>query len=384
MLQPTTADNWAFQVSWCPRNPELLATAYLDGTIGIHTLQSTNDSVESRAPLPTPKSDGSDVFDVPGFARTTQPTLSLKQPPKWLRRPVSSSFGYGGRLVSVENLPAATGRNQTSVIHLRKVVTETGVVERARKLQIAEDSKSLDQFAKEKAEEASEGTSDNHASNWKALTSLFRADSRDELVTLLGFSKEDIANKVSEAIERLKVTVVPSPSIEEELVASGVREPVVTFVELDQTPEAETIEIEPTPSEQSASATSDVTDVTKPADGESTTTAPSLFDDIGTPCIQEVDFSSTIGTLRSAAPDHVQTPHQSYVQDSSVAATFGSRPSSAASESLKNNTFRIYPSEESEVDRLVTKALVLGDFVSAVSLCPSAERYADAFLLAVK
>ena len=36
------------------------------------------------------------------------------------------------------------------------------------------------------------------------------------------------------------------------------------------------------------------------------------------------------------------------------------------------------------MDRLVTKALVLGDFGFAVTLCLSAERYADAILLAVK
>ena len=55
---------------------------------------------------------------------------------------------------------------------------------------------SLDQFAKERAVEASEGTSANNSSNRKALTSSFRTDSRDEPVTLLGSSKEDIANKV--------------------------------------------------------------------------------------------------------------------------------------------------------------------------------------------
>ena len=128
----------------------------------------------------------------------------------------------------MENLPAATGRNQTSVVHLRKVVMEMGVVERARKLRSAKDSKSLDQFAKERAEEAGRGTSANNTSNWKALMSLFHADSRDELVTLLGFSKEDIANKVSEAIERLKVTVVSSLTPEEEPVAGGVREPLLS------------------------------------------------------------------------------------------------------------------------------------------------------------
>ena len=66
---------------------------------------------------------------------------------------------------------------------------------------------------------------------------MFRADSRNELVALLGFSKDDIANKNSDAVERLKVTVVPSPTAGEE--------PVVTFVEPDQTPKAETIEIDP-------------------------------------------------------------------------------------------------------------------------------------------
>ena len=79
---------------------------------------------------------------------------------------------------------------------------------------------------------------------------MFRTDSCDELVTLLGFSKE-IANKISEAIESLKATVVPSRATEGEPVASGVWVPIVTFVEPDQTPEAETTEIEPTPSEQS-------------------------------------------------------------------------------------------------------------------------------------
>ena len=79
-------------------------------------------------------------------------------------------------------------------------------------------------------------------------------------------------------------------------------------------------------------------------------------------------------------------PHMNYGIDSSVAATIGSGPSSIASEilSVKSNPFRIYPTDESEMDRLITRALVLGDFFSAVELCLSAERYADALLLAIK
>ena len=179
-----------------------------------------------------------------------------------------NSFSHISQLVSIENLLASTGQNQTSVIHLQKFVMEIGVVERGR---------------------------------------------------------------------------------------------------------------------QSASATSDVTDVAKPADKKSTTNILSLFNNnIRMSHTQEADLFSMIGTLHSAITDHIQIPHQSYTQDLSVVATFHSRPLSAVSESLKINTFRIYLSEESGVNHLVVKALVLGEFRSVVSFCLSTEQYANAILLAVK
>ncbi|KAG2068579.1 transport protein [Suillus decipiens] len=374
-----SAGNWAFQVEWCPRNPDLLATAFFDGTVGIHSIQSTNDATVSPV---TPKPDGADVFDVPGYSRTTAPTLSLKQPPKWLRRPSSCSFGFGGQLVSVGNLPAASGKNQSSVVHIRKVIAETDIVDRAQKLQQAVDTDTLSTFAEERV------NSEKAGDGWKALLSLFRANSRDELVTLLGYSKEEVKGRVEEAVAKLKeiVSVNTSSYSVDEAGADHAKphEPVVSFAE----PEAQydgseedlsTMGAERTPSEVSASA-SDAVQVT---DGESTTTAPSLFGDegaLGTPQMDAgADFFSTIG----ATPE-LEVPHHNYGLDSSVAATIGSGPSSVASENLKNNTFRIYPSDESETDGLVTKALVLGDFESAVSLCLSAERYADAILLAIK
>ena len=51
---------------------------------------------------------------------------------------------------------------------------------------------------------------------------------------------------------------------------------------------------------------------------------------------------------------------------------------------MKNNTFKIYPSDESDIAQLITKSLVLGDFDLAATLCLSAEWYADAVLLSVK
>ncbi|KAJ3861319.1 transport protein [Lentinula novae-zelandiae] len=373
-----SADNWAFQVEWCPRNPDLLASAFFDGTVGIHSIQSTN---ESAAPQPATVSstDGSDVFDVPGFTRSSQGgTLSLKQPPKWLRRPITSSFGFGGKLVSVSNLPSAQGKNQSSVIHLRNVVTEEEIVERAKTLQSAIADETVRAFAEGKASENEE--------IWKALLGMYQAESRDELVTLLGFSKSEIAARIGEAVEKLKAGVEVKQEDEDVI---GMKPPVVSFAEPEREPtpvgspdvdEPDSADFEKTPSEVSASAASDAT---RQAETESTTTAPSLFgDDNGV--ADEGDFFSNIGVGGNGFTRQVLVPHTNYGVDSSVAATIGSRPSSIASEVTKSNTFKIYPADESETETLVTKALVLGDFTSAVELCLSTNRFADALLLAVR
>ncbi|KAF9060249.1 hypothetical protein BDP27DRAFT_1430284 [Rhodocollybia butyracea] len=420
-----SADNWAFQVEWCPRNPDLLASAFFDGTVGIHSIQSTNESSTTATSTATPSAaastDGSDIFDVPGFARSSQGgTLSLKQPPKWLRRPVSSSFGFGGKLVSISNLAGARGENQSRSVHLRGVVTEEDVVGRARALQTAVEGgegESIRVFAEGKVKANAEekvGESEEEEI-WNALLTMYHMDSdsdsgsREELVTLLGYKKSDVAAKIGEAVEKLKAGVEGRKQqyLEEEDNVEGARDladmkpPVVSFAEPEreptplggaepaETPDArdEVDEIdespfdnEKTPSEISASVTSDTT---RQVDTESTTTAPSLF-----------------GTITLPPEPQVLVPHTNYAVDSSVAATIGSRPSSAASasevgSSKNNNTFRIIysPSDDeseneagtgSETEALITKALILGDFSSAVSLCLSTNRFADALLLAVR
>ena len=382
LLQLPSADNWAFQVDWCPRNPDLLATAFFDGTVGIHSIQSTNEpSSDAKGAL----ADGADIFDVPGFTRSSQgDTLSLKQPPKWLRRPANNSFGFGGKLVTVSNLPSAQGKNQSSVVHIRNVVTEQALVQRATALQKAAEggAEVLKVFAEEK-------TGDDAVEGWKALLSLFKANSRDELVTLLGFSKAEIADRVAQAVENLKA----AEAVKCSLMAEGddmdgkSHEPVVSFAEPERQEAAyESVgsdgdRDEKTPSEVSASVNSDATSGLRLADSESTTTVPSLFDEEGpgTPQLDpNADFFSTISQA------NILVPHTNYGVDSSVAATMGSGPSSVTSETTKSLSFRIYPTDESDTDRLVTKALVLGDFESAVSLCLSSERFADAILLAVR
>ncbi|KZO91995.1 hypothetical protein CALVIDRAFT_567736 [Calocera viscosa TUFC12733] len=400
-----SSNNWAFQVDWCPRNPDLLATASFDGTIGLHMLQSTNEDTPAPSAAAV-QADGADIFDLPAAADQPKTTLSLKQPPKWLRRPTSSSFGFGGKLVSLHNSTQAVQHGHgKGIVKLRTIVTEDVILERLEKLQQAEAEgpAALQAFVEDRT---GESTSDGDVKDtWRALASLFRADNRDELITLLGFSKEEIKERVKEAVEKLKIVPATSPAVRE--ASEAVSEPTVTFAEpehdqIDESEGPQDTEHEDTteaPSEVSVGATSIGTKATAAqTEADTETTEPSLFgEDIGavapggagTPATADpADFFSTIGTIRSALPERVLYPHHNYANDSSQAATVGSRSSSIAdlndAPSRAQNTFKIYPSEESEVDRLVTRALVLGDFASAVQLCLSAERFADAILLAVK
>ena len=354
-------------------------------------MQSTN-AVPASVPA-TPRPSGAELFDpplppLPSDQVTQGLNLSLKQPPRWLRRPVSASFGFGGKLVTVSNLPGPHGKTQSSVVHLRGVVSEETIVARVKKLRAAQEEGKLEGFA-----QGSVGDQSGAEETWKALLSLFRSNSREELVMLLGYSKEEVKARIEEAATKLKEAraqqaAYSAPTLnytaDEESCGLGPRDPVVSFVDPEPEPEVEATDTEKTGSEISASDA-------PPADGESTTTAPSLFGDdaaigaFGTGA--GADFFSTMAQDTDANDTQTMVvPHTNYGIDSSVAATVGSRPSSVASENLsvKNNTFRIYPTDESDTDRLITRALVLGDFCSAVELCLSAERYADALLLAIR
>lgn len=367
---PATND-WSFQTTWCPRNPDLLATAAFDGHIGIHSLQTTHVP-EQAGPSISETATADDVFGALGDQEPTDDNtnvLSLKQPPKWLRRPVSATFGYGGLLATTSNLPGASGKHQSGVVHLRNIVTEQSIIDRAEALGATAGDK-------DKLAELCNGKVDEDAA-WKTLSTLFKADSRDELIRLLGFSKDDVAQQVQEAIKQFPSDRVPTVTFADpEPASAGDAEP--------DTPTA--VESKPDPTSSEVSLTSDTTKQTG-AETESTEqTEQSLFDeDPGTPAGTGADFFSSMaagGPLRNPQLDSVVPRGE--VAASSVAATVGSRASSVRSEAIKENNFHIYPSGEGDVDRLITQALVLGDFKSAVELCLASERYADALLLAVR
>jgi protein transport protein SEC31 len=361
------SQNWSYDVQWCPKNPNLVAVASFDGRISLDSLQDTNP--DQQAPdTSVATTDVNDVFaSLPAQSEAANRGISLTQPPKWLKKPISATFGFGGQLVSTSNLLGAQGQTQSAVVHLRKVQTEPTIAARAKRLQDAIDGQALAAFCAERSND--ESTRPDDVANWKALQTLFQADSREELVALLGFSKEDVAKKVASSIGAFRRSSgLPTIDL-----------PGGKAADLDSSIIS------------NESAASDITTTNLDAfNGESRSP---LHDEEGNNLFgsqnggDASDFfnPNKSAPMKSALPDHLFGGGAGNVAGASAAATAGSPgPSSVASDNVRANTFRIYPDNESELDKLVTRALVLGDFESAVSLCVSTERFADAILLAVR
>uniref|UniRef100_A0A0K3C9U4 Protein transport protein SEC31 n=1 Tax=Rhodotorula toruloides TaxID=5286 RepID=A0A0K3C9U4_RHOTO len=404
-IKPST--NWTFQASWCPRNPGFVATSSLDGVVAVQGLQATNVSEQEEQAATATGAGGADsLFEQAISANVANhPTVSLALAPKWLKRPSSVAFGFGGRLVRISH------DANVSRVCVEKVVTVQEVVERAERLERAatgQEEGGLAKFCDDRVEgQGGDGASMTEAEkeSWALLKTLFHASagsgagtSRETLVELLGgqrFDRADLKVRVDEALKILKARLPPLPnaapgSPEDERSTSS-----------DQTTTTKGIFGAGTTTVASSDSVAD-SEITEPSlFGNDNATAESngaggLFD---TQQPNGDDFFASLGQQQqqgqagqtlSAVPSHLRQGQEA----SSIAATIGSGASSVASLNLKPATFRLYKDatdassvngdDDLDPERLVTQSLVLGDFASAVDLALSSERYADALLFALQ
>ncbi|GAA5940398.1 hypothetical protein JCM1841_004304 [Sporobolomyces salmonicolor] len=387
VAEVTPSSNWAFDTAFCPRNPSLISTASLDGTVLLHSLQSTNAASDPSAAAPAATSTSSNPFDSSSVFEqaisanaANYPTKSLSHAPKWLKRPASVAFGFGGKLVHIhhDKLAASPSGFGAPKVEIRKIRTTPSIVERAEALEAAATGQvegGLAAFCDQRVE-------GDGGESWKLLKTLFRAaaggnpgaaGNREQLVELFGFDQDAVRARIDEVVRKLKGVSVSDAATRDK-----------------DEPQQDAVSDETT-----TTTTTTTLDTSKPfasEAGESSeaVTEPSLFgDDAGA----GADFFSQIGAGRpSALPDRLLVRDSDGLGTSSVAATIGSA-SSVASLNLKPSTFKIYRSsstsgaganDAADRDRLITQALVLGDFASAVDLALATERYADALLFALR
>ncbi|KXS17539.1 hypothetical protein M427DRAFT_121937 [Gonapodya prolifera JEL478] len=315
-------ENWPFDVQWCPRNPDLLATASFDGKIKVHSIQGTDE--HQGGPPKAAVTVNDDPFAVNNVHSESSVSFALKQPPKWMRRPCSVAWGYGGKLVTIEK----------GVVSVKTMTTELDFVRRASRLEEVISSDDVTSFSLLCDERiAAVQGSDNDREVWKFLKLLFEKSPRKKLVEYLGFDGSMKPNQDLLALLK-KLNLVDE--------VNGV---------------------------SGGGAVSE-----QQGDGHGSPTA-----------------------VNGAASEGVEA---FFAEDKAGETAFDARGPLETDQGIVTppSPFKLYPTslatltsgvksgegdKEDAVDTIVARALVTGDFETAVQTCLAADRLADALALAV-
>lgn len=197
--------NWTFLTRFNPHNPSLSATASFDGKIAIQTLQNTNASTTQTAAQNN--LDGEDFFT----SAQTQPqgsSFSLPKAPAWMQRPIGASFGFGGKVVVFRKNSVASGHPRSSKISISQFSVDSDVSAQAEKFETAVQSGDLKQICQSHLEQAK---TDDEKADWLVMDTLVAEDPRQQVISHLGFSKDDQVTNGDEEKETLEGEEAEAP-----------------------------------------------------------------------------------------------------------------------------------------------------------------------------
>lgn len=173
-----STSQWYSDVSWCPRNPAVVAASSFDGNVSIYSLLGgTQQQVQTTSKI-------ADSF--PGMEQISQDNVpqqpyshvtfhDLKKPPRWLKRPCGISFGFGGKLM--------TFNKNTRAVELKQLVTDENLVKRSTELENVLVQGNYADYCRQKANE----TTDQHNRYvWYFLKAYFDENTTGEFLNLLG------------------------------------------------------------------------------------------------------------------------------------------------------------------------------------------------------
>ncbi|KAJ0978840.1 hypothetical protein J5N97_014314 [Dioscorea zingiberensis] len=161
--------NWNFDIHWYPKIPGVISASSFDVKIGIY-------NIEACGRLPAREGE----LGISGRLRA----------PKWLKRPVGVSFGFGGKLVSFQPTPSAPGAPCSSEIYVHTLVTELSLVNRSTEFEAAiqnGEKASLYALCNQKSQDA---VSHEDRETWGFLKVMFEEEgtTRTKILTHLGFT----------------------------------------------------------------------------------------------------------------------------------------------------------------------------------------------------
>ncbi|XP_071129998.1 protein transport protein Sec31A-like isoform X4 [Mytilus edulis] len=194
-----TSTQWCFDVQWCPRNPGVISSSSFDGHVSVYSLMGGGHPIHIADKV-ADSFQSNDPFAQAAAAHQVQQTqnvMPLQKPPKWLRKPVGASFGFGGKLVSFDSSSSTTQQPSPKNVYVSQVVTETELLNSSSQLEQALVNGQYVEFCAMKSANSSDEIQENI---WNFLRVNFEKEPREHYIELLGYDKTELARKVAEHI----------------------------------------------------------------------------------------------------------------------------------------------------------------------------------------
>ncbi|XP_047741415.1 protein transport protein Sec31A isoform X2 [Hyalella azteca] len=227
-------NQWSFDVAWCHRDPALVASATVDGTVSVFSLLG-GGYPPARDVKFSAIADSFPGMEMPSEAPVSvQPqTVYLARPPAFFPSKSGCSFGFGGQLLSWN---AGSG-----VVTISQVVTEPDLVQRGNDLLAALGGAGVHQFC---AEKLADLTDDHERELWEFISAGLAGEAAAvQYLSLLGYPaplalNEDPSSALSAQMGALNTaegsTGSLDPSEQFEMIASAQSS--------DKTPEPELLD----------------------------------------------------------------------------------------------------------------------------------------------
>eukprot|EP00177_Eucheuma_denticulatum_P002536 GFKZ01004558.1.p1 GENE.GFKZ01004558.1~~GFKZ01004558.1.p1 ORF type:complete len:1272 (+),score=154.97 GFKZ01004558.1:212-4027(+) len=347
---PQTA-KWNFDVKWSPRIPGLYLASAFDGRITINSLMTstTAPSVSSETVHALAESFGemADGFQSnvseksPRAVEAQRVSYNVTRPPKWLQKPVSMSFGFGGvrasfsskdtsRVVTIESYHESFPGLSEGPLELDKVLMDV----------TSENPAPAREWC-EKAAASAETPREKMA--WDGLALMFQTDCRRKVLQYLGFElpPPDAGDEISMPVyglsrsQPLAVPVRPAPL------------PAVDIPEN---------KIDATAAVGSLANGASAMNLDGPAPWE-----------VSDPAEDDVNVKDSIldgdDTVNGGMDGSVNKPNGTSLEAVNMSKGLASK-------------------SRSEIESLIKRSVIVGDFKAAVEACMHVGRSADALLIA--
>jgi len=345
-----TTNSWNSNIQWAPHIPSLFSVCSLEGQVKIFSLQD-----------PTPRVMGGSTKHV-----------DFSHPPKWLKKPVGASFGFGGKLFSFNEKSGPS-------VSVRTLVTDPEFVSRADRLEKAVTSGDFKGFCDDKAHEA---TNPRDKQMWSLMKVLFESDARSKLLAELEYGPEAIKQHITEVLSQLpdqseanKPEEKLSPPASKEKEEDKEKEKVPDVFaeheekkELDEAPTEEAI-----PFDNVEPKGDDVSNLFGFSAG------PSTSFNVGTATEGEGDLFGGFNAQPQDDPFAAIAASHQAAQEQSTQPISGHERSELAQKLIDPIEF---DTSNEDTESLITRALIVGNFALGVDICFKSGRMADALVLA--